>query len=482
MRNQTGLPSNLYAGDAVVLNNDRYTNYYLQQQAKKQAKSEALDQYYKDQLTKNVNPAGMRLQDIEGGFNQDVNDWREHYIQNADKIKNPRLDNGRAYNEHMSKYQQLLSRTQESKNAASQESDIAKAKLAGKYDPTDDDINVLHGIGSSIYSPEHYTDPETRVQPYGLEHLSPSVPEFDAKQQAGFIKGSTSGFPVKPSYDNGNTIIDKKAGKQYTRMYHQYAPQELQAIGNQAADLYEGSKVARKHFQLAMHDPAEYHELNDAYKKVYGDDATTPKQLAQGWALSHANKVTELGQKESKYVNPDIYYQHLGAREAASKRVAAFKKSLGQTDGVDKDDPIESLLSGLETDAKSHPQPFKTKDGQTINMYLTKAPDELKKALSYKDGGKTYIPDQVKVDDNGDYHGIFIERDPTTLAPVIKNGNAAVNQKIPVQTVTRDALKASLGKSYLTKKQNSALMSKPKAKKETIAADKAEELLNKYLK
>lgn len=474
MARTQGLPSNLYAGDAVVFNNQGYTNYYLKRAAEKQAKDEALDQYY-NKLHTNINPVGMRLQDIEGGFNKEVEDWQKHYMDNAEKIKNPKLDNGRAYNEHFAKYQNLLSRTQESKNAAAQEMDIAKAKLNGKFDPTDDDLPVLHGIGASIYSPEHYTDPETKVQPYGLEHLSPNVPEFGVKEQTGFLKASQNGYPQKPTYDNANTIIDKKAGKQFTRMYHQYNGDELKGIGNQAADLYNGDKIARKHFQLAMHDPNEYNDLNTAYKQVYGQDATNPQQLAQGWVLSHANKTTELGQKESKYVNPDTFYQHLGAREASQKRLKVFAKSLGLKEGdIDDNDPMESAVSQIEKNAQPGNRPLYPSGGGTVNAQNIPMTPELKKIFTRQNGVHMVTADEFKKTEDGNFIGNFYQKNEDGT-PKIENGKFLISKTLAPVIFTRDQLKSALASQILTKKSQEkrlnsmAAPAQPKIKQTKLA-------------
>ncbi len=181
--------------------------------------------------------------------------------------------------------------------------------------------------------------------------------------------------------------------------------------------------------------------------------------------LSHANKKTDLGQKESKYVNPDTYYQHLGAREAEQKRMVDYRKAAGIPAGSeDGTDPIESLMQSQEKAAKAGGNIPYIQDGKHIPMYNLKAPIELKKVLSFKDGAKTYQPDQVKIDDNGDYYGIFFKRDATSGEPIkSENGTYAVDPKIPVQRVSRDAVKASLGKEFLTKKENQRIMSTPKS-------------------
>jgi hypothetical protein len=90
---------NPYAVGAVVFDSTPYTNYFLRQEAEAKAKDEALGKYFQD-LDKSLTPTGMRTQDI-GGFIEKTKGLRQYYFANKDRIKNPSLDNGKAYNEYM---------------------------------------------------------------------------------------------------------------------------------------------------------------------------------------------------------------------------------------------------------------------------------------------------------------------------------------------------------------------------------------------
>src|SRR5690606_2592588 len=100
------IPSGLYSEGAVVFDTQPFANLYNQFIARKQAKDEALDNYFRD-FGKNITPAGMRNQDIPVLTSKN-NEWRQFYQQNKNAIMNPRLDGGKAYSEYMSRYQDQL--------------------------------------------------------------------------------------------------------------------------------------------------------------------------------------------------------------------------------------------------------------------------------------------------------------------------------------------------------------------------------------
>jgi hypothetical protein len=60
---------NPYAGGDTVFNSTPFTQYYLQKLQQKQAKRDALDQYYSN-LTRSVNTAGVRTRGCTGRASQ----------------------------------------------------------------------------------------------------------------------------------------------------------------------------------------------------------------------------------------------------------------------------------------------------------------------------------------------------------------------------------------------------------------------------
>lgn len=461
------IPSNLYSGNAVVLDTRQPMQYYMQRMATQQAKNQALDSYY-DKLHTAINPAGMRVQDIEGGFNKEIQDWRSFYNENKAAIKDPAMDNGKAYNEHMSRYQSLLGRTEASKDAAKKEMALATAKLSGKWDPTDSDLDVAHKISSSIYSPDHYKD---GVTPYGIEDVSVSHPDFTPQLQNQFLKGSYEGFKPAQNYDFSKAVIDKKSGKQTVPYEERFSPEQLRTIGDRAGSQYEGSKPAKKFFETAIHEPAEYQQLNEAFKSVYGRDITTPREAAQGWAIANKSASMKTGERLMNWTDPNKSFALKAAGFEYSKKLADYKKSIGVTDNGGYSDPIEPIMQRQEEQAKAGGVAvYKTADGKEMPTYIVKAPPELKQTMAVRDGATIRHPDEVRIADNGDYIGIFYKKypkgDPKEFQPVEVNGMTAVDASLPPVRISREDVKLGLGKQFLTKKANQQVMesvAKPKS-------------------
>lgn len=67
-----GLPSNLYAGGAVIFDSSPYTNYYLNQQARQKAQEDSMYRYF-GEMGKGLTPAGMDAKDIPGLMQRKMN-------------------------------------------------------------------------------------------------------------------------------------------------------------------------------------------------------------------------------------------------------------------------------------------------------------------------------------------------------------------------------------------------------------------------
>jgi hypothetical protein len=80
----SGLPSNLYSGDAVVLNTKPITDFYVKQQTEKAAAQDAYGKYFQDQLSK-LNDKGLSEDDIPV-VNKGITDAQNYYLQNKNEI------------------------------------------------------------------------------------------------------------------------------------------------------------------------------------------------------------------------------------------------------------------------------------------------------------------------------------------------------------------------------------------------------------
>lgn len=284
-------PSNLYSGGSAVVNATPYTQFYLQSVAKKRAKDEALDNYFRD-FQKSINPAGMRTQDIEG-FSGKVNDWRGFYNQNKEAITNPKLDNGKAYSEFMSRHQDLLADTQRSKNAG----DISKQYVLPIVANPDKRTRVtdlaMKSIGAhdlSIYDKSH-------------QQLQPQVLDFDAKKfdlnkqskLQNFLKG---GLKMDEAIER--IEIDPKTHSKKVFFDLKLNPEALKIVGARAASVYDSDDEYQGFIDEEIERNGIDENLNDLYKKYTGKDITSNQDFAAAYEMNKIQKERKL-QKNQGY-------------------------------------------------------------------------------------------------------------------------------------------------------------------------------------
>lgn len=296
------LPSGLYSQYTEVLDSSPLMKYNLERKARveaeRQAKEEALNQYFTD-LQGKINTAGVRGQDLDseyGGINKDIEGWRQSWLANKDEIKR----GGLAQQEHLAKYNEILRKIEQSKGRAKSELEIGKAKFEGKYDPTEDDLGVLNNIGKSIYDPTSYK--KDGVSEYGWQDLSPSIPEFDADRQSKFWGGVTKGMTAGKMYDYDKKRTDVTTGQAIIPYTKQYSKEQIKQIADETGDLVTADKSALKYYRNILNDPNsnKWQELNSAYQSVYGKDkvVSTPQQAAQADAIIRASAIQERGEEQ----------------------------------------------------------------------------------------------------------------------------------------------------------------------------------------
>ncbi len=276
--NNLGLPNNIYSGGTFALPQS-FAQYYLQTQARNQARDEALSRYFMD-FTKNINPAGVRTQDLPAYMDK-VSDMKKFYITNQAAIKNPQQDKGQAYSEYMSRYQDAMNHIQTSKNAAQNEAQLLPiirdpAKRALLADGT-----LQHAAQAQLpvndpnYSPIDYNDIAYNPKPFGALDISKAqgilknIQGTHSNEIISDVKNPTNPsknivtYGVKFNQDQLNSI------KQLGSMYYNQHPGFKDMIDKEAADP----------------NNTNYKQLNEVYKKQYGTDITEPEEMATAHML-----------------------------------------------------------------------------------------------------------------------------------------------------------------------------------------------------
>lgn len=481
----------IYNGGAVVFNPGASVQYYNQMLQHKQAKDEALGRYYQD-LGKNINGAGMRTQDIEGGWNDKVNKWDKFYIENSDAIKNPMKYGPSAQNEFYSRYRDILNDVEKSKKAGAMEGMVGQKMLDPKWrdQTTDQDLAISHNMSRSIYDPEHYRDGHTT--PYGPEDFSFNAPRFDLNQQKAAVNALTQGLPRGESqHPTERPVIDQNAKTVTVPMVAGYDKPTYDKIIERGVNVYNSGQAAQRYFENELHNPDDLAVLNGPFKKYFGKDISSPQDVARAWAMQNVPQTVPGKDKIRGWSDPD----------AALNRQEAYYdyKDKKKAEAAAADDAsVENFMKGLEEQGKKGgPFPYRFSDtGETVNTYNIALTPALKKIFTVRVGAHLSEPDALHYNpETGDYLPIhYQKKDGVPIKGA--NGQYAVSESIPTQPVAREAVKASLAtilpKRAIKQLGGGAPPAAPvapapapapaPAKKAKTVDDEAESLLLKYLK
>lgn len=442
---------NPYGAGAVVLDQRPYLQFYQQQLARREAKEAALDNYFRD-LGKNITPAGMRSQDV-AGLTQKTNEWRRFYAQNKDAISNPRIDNGKAYTEYMSRYQDQLAHIEQSKRALKTTDELNKTRLNPNTTYILDDPGIIEKIQ---FHDLPIGDPKRK----DIDIASLSVPPkpWGIKDREAYSKYLTAGLEFDEKPGKTEYLPGFKTRTPITKEYNQ---DNLRVIGQRAMGAYDTDKALQfqtnKLVKDVMSDPDKYAQLNSVYNRVYGKDAESPKELLAAQSILDENRKSvkiQEGKDEYGMQKALADMRHRNARE-----LIAYRKSLDPNDAETNDLWVTEYVGKLKGEAmKRAPLPYKYASGTLVEEYDIPVDPVLGKALSVGN----VEPDAVRVDKDGKFRRIFYQRyqegdkipDGKSVGDIKSNGGrAAVDETLSRAKLTQDQLELALGKRALTGKQ-----------------------------
>jgi hypothetical protein len=292
------IPAGLYSAGRYKIDLSPLDQVIRQRAAEKKAASDAASKYLASMQEK-VNTVGVRDIDRVGddGLDAKINQWVNWGTSNLDKI----TKGGQAQSDFIRGYKTILSDIEKSKNRLNTIKEIGKLKVEGKYDPDDDDLGVLDKIGKPIYDEESYKPDGSE---YGWADLPANVPEFDPTKQTQFFNAAFGG--AKPTYDEKNARVDNVTGDIFIPTG--YSDADTKLIAENAANIYNGSKIAQKYYKKIMLDPAWMKEAQNAYQSIYGADQTldSPAKAAAADAIKRA----KIAGGETKITDPN-YAQKL---------------------------------------------------------------------------------------------------------------------------------------------------------------------------
>ena len=426
----TGLPGNLYGGGAVTFNSQPYVSYYLQQQAHKQAQEDAMYKFFGD-MSKGLSPAGMDAKDIPG-LMQRKNQWQAFDMQNRKAIARPGIDQGKAYSESMSRYNDMLDYINRSKMKVKNLSSLAPILHSPQKDALLNDATQLRIHHGSL--PLDHPD----YQEFDPTSISYNAPSFDTKQ-ANAMRVTMSQY--KPT-EGQPTITDLGNHQQQIVHNYKFNQNQLNGIYTQGAVQYH-SNPSFQNMIDAQNSPEAYHTMNQQFKEHYGRDINSKEDMSAAYMLSlHP----DLGNKIEIRNVPISPWESAAASLNREKQYYDYREDQKAQKTVDTDNAAENFLSGREKEAKlggSHPYTH-AETGKKENAYTVKfTPDQVRKIFGTSDisGKHKIIPDEVQVLENGDYLPVYYQYKDGK--PVGSENNYAVDTRY-TKPVSREAVKASL--------------------------------------
>lgn len=391
----------LFSEGAVVLNSQPAANAYHQFAQRKMARDEALDDYFRN-YGKNINPAGMRQQDVEG-LMMKQKEWNQFYQQNRDAIKNPRVDNGKALTEYQSRYQDQLSYIEQSKERAAIKKQLGQARLNPNLSYVFDDDSIIQQINDDdkpLNDPTH--------KPIDIYQLKIQPKPFGLKERQTFQKSVTAG--LKPSEEVTGITNDPKTLQDIVSYKSTYSPQDLQTIGNRARTFYQSDPSIRNYANKNLTDPNNFSQLNEVYQKTYGQPAETPADLFVAETISNS---ISTGTKQKPTASSLAKTLAVEAVKQGNRVAMANMKRAWKTADKQQEIAIENgYWETLEEDALKNPVKVR-ENGKEYTQYEMKSSPQADAILSPtkdKEGNYQQL-DAIRLNPDNTVEGIIYKRD-----------------------------------------------------------------------
>lgn len=309
--------SNPYGGGAVVFDSTPYVEYYLREQQKEDAKNEALDRYYQEEMSK-VSPAGMRSEDLPI-FTQKFNELKNLWVKDKEAIKNPSkygFDKAQQYNQLKA---DLMSLPLESKEEKEKEAAVLKL-LA---DPTKRELIDIPTLSEAMQIQKMPIRTEGRKS-IDLANLPFVAKEMTPQEKATYVK-SVLGLAGKDVEFGEPT---KLGGYQQKVTYTtKYSDENLKKLGDVARkDALTNKNLARTaKLDFERITPEMKLELDALHKQLYGRPIQGAEDLAAA-SIIQAGKLAK--EEEAKREKDEAAIQAAkNARAAASKAEKEAKKN-----------------------------------------------------------------------------------------------------------------------------------------------------------
>lgn len=450
LQNQIGI----YQG-AAPLNSLPFVNIALQQRARKQAREQAIDQYYQ-KLPDTINDKGVRDQEIPI-INEYKNKIFEYGYKNKEAL---RKGDGAAQLGLQQLVREAQSVARESQDLGRRGLERGKMYLSkeGRWAVDDDEFMAAEEAesqplymvkdGQIVRNPSH-----NKMDMVGLLSNRPfDEKEFGKELQSKVKYGTktqTTNDPDNPLYDIVSEIpsLDESAkGKIYA-----FGAEKLH--GNRRFEDFIKKKT-----------PEQLQILGQIYKDTYGKEPTEDEDYAAGYVISQLpiQSTKQKRPQDTDAVMDKRFKQAKimeGIKQANRKELFGMREDAKAAGEEANDLWIDEYLNRTRQEAKGSGKvtTYKFGDGRTVTGYPVPLDPVLSKAVGFDDKNKGML----MVTDDGKYVPIFYETD-ANYAPIEKNGTYVVD-KTKTNILSQDAIKLALGGKTGVKQLNKE-MTKPSQK------------------
>lgn len=445
----------IYNTGVVELDSSPYVNFALNTMAQRKAHEDSIEEYYK-KLPGTVNDAGMRDNE-RGKLNQMMSEAQKYWATNKDKLRNPKLDNGKSQVELENMYRQMNQLVNESKSRGKTSLEIGKMRFDPEKAYIFEDPNIIEALDKH----------DKAVGDEGSQSLNLSTMLVPPKPFE--IDKHLKKFE-KIEKDVEKTVgitHDPSTMKMTTEKEKSYSPSKLQAIYESAASEYSSNSSFRKFVKDTLDNEQKLKELDPIFRKYFKNGSTDARDGIRDWndlaavfTLQALSPITNSKKEEDDdRAKMDYQLQNAKALKAIDfeygKKLAQFRKSIGgDGEGGQKDSVwVDSFLTGLEENGKRNLYAIGDYkgDGKEINMDPV-----LSKALSIGSGASIQIPDKLIVTQDGAYLPVFYQRDDD--GNVIEDGGYPKVNKTLSKPISKQQMKLALGVKTVSATQRSKEM------------------------
>lgn len=268
-------PNNLYSGGAVIFDSRPFTNFYLQSMARKRAREDAVDNYYRD-LGKSLTPTGMAANDVND-FVSKKNQWQQDAIQNRRVLSNPKDP---AYAEAISRNNYLYNDALEhAETSKSKVKDLFQGRTLIKPDHpfTESSVAALHDAGLPITQGYKNLD---------FSSLAYDEKPFEIADQQKYYKNALTGINLGSFVDKID-VNAKTHGKTVTTSF-KYEPQALESLYDRAYTDLRSSQTLQKFVHNNLNNEFTYNALNPTFKEAFKRDIQSDEDFLAASLLTHA--------------------------------------------------------------------------------------------------------------------------------------------------------------------------------------------------